>query len=124
LKDTKADRAGTHPSFVALSLRFFVLTLPCSGFVALTTALTAARKVLSEEKVARSAADRARSAANWALAEEKTARQVVDQSLQSSNEANALLAQELESTRASLTATTDKLSSKSSALDHAVIREQ
>jgi hypothetical protein len=90
----------------------------------LTTALTAARKVLSEEKVARSAADRARSAANWALAEEKTARQVVDQSLQSSNEANALLARELESTRASLTATTDKLSSKSSALDHAVIQEQ
>jgi hypothetical protein len=30
----------------------------------------------------------------------------------------------LESTQASLTATTDKLSSKSSSLDHAVIREQ
>jgi chromosome segregation ATPase len=36
----------------------------------------------------------------------------------------ALMAQELESTQASLTTTTDKLSSKSSALDHAVIQEK
>jgi hypothetical protein len=34
------------------------------------------------------------------------------------------MARELESTRASLTTTTDKLSSKSSALDHAVIWEK
>jgi chromosome segregation ATPase len=58
------------------------------------------------------------------LAEEKAAWQYVEQSLQSSNEANALLAKELDSTRASLTATTDKLSSKSGALDYLVIREQ
>jgi hypothetical protein len=58
------------------------------------------------------------------LAEEKATRQAADQSLLSSNETNVLLARELESTQASLTAISDKLSSKSSALDHAVIREQ
>jgi hypothetical protein len=58
------------------------------------------------------------------LAEEKAARQAINQSLLSSNEANALLAQELESIQASLTATSNKLSSKSSALDHAMIQEQ
>jgi hypothetical protein len=42
----------------------------------------------------------------------------------SSNEANTLLTNELDSTRASLTATTDKLSSKFAALDHSVIQEQ
>jgi chromosome segregation ATPase len=83
----------------------------------LTTELAATRKALSEEKAAWSAADRA-------LAEEQAAWQVTDQSLLSSNEANTLLARELESTRASLTATTDKLSSKSFALDHAMIWEQ
>jgi hypothetical protein len=58
------------------------------------------------------------------LAEEKTARQTTEQSLLSSNEANTLLVRELDSTWASLTATTEKLSSKSSALDHTMIREQ
>jgi hypothetical protein len=72
---------------------------------------------LSKEEVVRSVADRA-------LAEEKAAWQATEQSLLNSNEAKALLARERDSTRASLTATTDKLSSKSSALDHAVIREQ
>jgi chromosome segregation ATPase len=124
LKDNEADQAGTHSSFAALSLRFFVLTLPCSRFIALTTELSAAKKVLSEEKATRSATDRARSAADRALAEEKATRQAADQSLLSSNETNVLLARELESTQASLTAISDKLSSKSSALDHAVIREQ
>jgi hypothetical protein len=85
LKDTKADRAGTHSSFVASSLQFFVLTLQCPRFVALTIELAAERKALSEEKAARSAADQA-------LPEEKAARQATDQSLLSSNEANALLA--------------------------------
>jgi hypothetical protein len=113
LKDMNADRAGAHSYFAASSLQFFVLTSRCSGFVALTTELAAARKALSEEKATRSAVDQA-------LTEEKVARQVTNQSLLSSNEANALLARELESTRAFLTATTDKLSSKSSALDHAV----
>jgi hypothetical protein len=75
------------------------------------------KKTLSEDKAARSAADQP-------LAEENATRQSVEQSLQSSNEANTLLAKELDFTRASLTATTDELSSKSSALDHSVIREQ
>jgi chromosome segregation ATPase len=75
------------------------------------------KKALSEEKAARSAAD-------WALVEEKAAQQTDEQSLLSSNEVNTLLAKELDSTRTSLTATTDKLSSKSSALDHSVIQEQ
>jgi hypothetical protein len=57
LKDMEADRVGTHSSFAALSLRFFFLTLPCSGFVALTTELVAVRKTLSEEKAAWSDAD-------------------------------------------------------------------
>jgi hypothetical protein len=93
------------------------LTLQYYGFIALTTELAAVRKALSEEKAARSATDRA-------LVEEKAARQAADQSLLSSNEANALLTREVESTWASLSATSDKLSSKSSALDHAVIQEQ
>jgi hypothetical protein len=42
----------------------------------------------------------------------------------SSNEANILLTKEIDSNRASLTATTEKLSSKSSTLDHVVIQEQ
>jgi hypothetical protein len=117
LKDMEAGRVGTHSSFAASSLQFFFLTLPCFGFVAWTTELVAAGKALSEEKGAWSTTDRA-------LAKEKAARQAVDRSLLSSTEANALLARELESTQASLTATSNKLSSKSSALDHAVIREQ
>jgi hypothetical protein len=80
--------------------------------------LTAQLKtMLVEEKVAQSTADQA-------LAEEKAARQAAKQSHLSSNEANTLLSRELDSTRASLTTTTDKLSSKSSALDLAVIQEQ
>jgi hypothetical protein len=75
------------------------------------------RKALSKEETARSGVDRA-------LAEEKAARQAANRSLLSSNEANALLARELEFTQASLTATSNKLSSKSSALDTAVIWEQ
>jgi hypothetical protein len=75
------------------------------------------KKTLSEEKVARSIVDKA-------LAEEKDAQQSAKQSLQSSNEANTLLAKELDSTRASLIATTDKLFAMSSALDHLVIWEQ
>jgi chromosome segregation ATPase len=75
------------------------------------------KKTLFEEKVARSTADQD-------LAEEKATRQSTEQSLQCFNEANTLLAKELDSTWASLTATTDKLSSKSSALDHLVIWEQ
>jgi hypothetical protein len=72
---------------------------------------------LLNEKASRSAADQA-------LAEKKAARQATEQSLLNFNEAKALLAREQDSTGTSLTTTTDKLSSKSSALDHAVIREQ
>jgi hypothetical protein len=79
--------------------------------------LAAAKKTLSEEKTTQSVADRA-------LVEEKAAQQAADQSLLSSREANALLSREIESTWASLTASIDKLSFRSSALDHAVIREQ
>jgi hypothetical protein len=58
------------------------------------------------------------------LPEKKAAQRAVNQSLLSSNKANALLSLELEFTQVSLTTTTDKLSSKSSALNTAVIREQ
>jgi hypothetical protein len=102
LKDAEADWEGTLSSFIAF------------GFAAFTAEL---KKAMSKEKAARSVADRA-------LAEEKAARQAAEQSLLSSNEANTLLAKGLDSTQASLTTTTDKLSSKSSALDHAVIQEQ
>jgi hypothetical protein len=91
LKDTEADQVGTHSSFAALSHQFFVLTSQCSRFVTLTTELATSRKALFEEKATRLAADRF-------LAKEKAAQQVTDQSLLSSNEANALLARELEST--------------------------
>jgi hypothetical protein len=57
------------------------------------------------------------------LAKEKTAWQVVDQSLRASDEAKAALSQDLQSAQASLTATTEKLISKSSALDFMMIRE-
>jgi hypothetical protein len=114
LKDAEADREGTLSSFTASSLWFFSWLHDVSGFAALTAEL---KKVMSKEKVARPATDRT-------LAKEKAARQATEQSLLNSNEAKALLAKELDSTQASLTATTDKLSSKSFALDHAVIREQ
>jgi hypothetical protein len=58
------------------------------------------------------------------LAEEKATWQTTEQSLLNSNEVKALLAKELDSTWASLTATIEKLSSKSSALDHSMIWEQ
>jgi hypothetical protein len=86
------------------------------GFVALTAQLAAAQKELSEEKASWSTADRS-------LAEEKAAWQTTKQSLQTSDEARANLAWDLESVQASLTTTTSKLTSKSPALDTAVIRE-
>jgi hypothetical protein len=65
-----------------------------------------------------------RESTDRSLAEEKTARHAVELALQSSNDDKAELTQELESTKASLTATHDKLTSKSAALDVTVIREQ
>jgi hypothetical protein len=72
--------------------------------------------MLSDEKVAQSATDRS-------LAEEKATRQVAEQDLQTSNDAKAELARELETGHTSLTATHDKLSIKSTALDTAVIQK-
>jgi hypothetical protein len=57
------------------------------------------------------------------LADEKATRRSTDQSLQAFEEANATLNHDLLSVHASLTATKEKLSSKSSALDHVVIKE-
>jgi CII-binding regulator of phage lambda lysogenization HflD len=58
------------------------------------------------------------------LAKEKNARHIVEQALQSPNDAKAELTQELESTKASLTATHDELTNKLAALDVVVIQEQ
>jgi chromosome segregation ATPase len=58
------------------------------------------------------------------LVEKKTTRHAAEQAIQNSNDAKAELTRELESTKASLTATHDKLTSKSTALDVAVIQEQ
>jgi CII-binding regulator of phage lambda lysogenization HflD len=85
--------------------------------VALTTQLATTKEALAKEKTAQSTADRS-------LAKEKTARYVTEQALQYPNDAKAELTQELESIKASLTTTHDKLTSKSAALDVAVIREQ
>jgi hypothetical protein len=57
------------------------------------------------------------------FAKEKIVQHVAKQALQSSNDANADLTQELESSKASLTTTHDKLTSKSTALDVVVIQE-
>jgi hypothetical protein len=77
--------------------------------------LKAAQKVLSDEKSTRLRAENS-------LAEEKAARQATAQSLQQSNDANAILALELETTQTSLAATRDKLDSKSKPQDLQVIR--
>jgi hypothetical protein len=77
--------------------------------------LKAAQKVLSDEKSTRLRAENS-------LAEEKAARQATAQSLQQSNDANAILPLELETTQTSLAATRDKLDSKSKAQDLQVIR--
>jgi hypothetical protein len=83
--------------------------------IALTAELEAAKKALSKEKTARLAVEHS-------LAEEKATRRSADQSLCVSEEAKDALNQDLLSMQASLTATEEKLSSKSSAFDHAVIR--
>jgi hypothetical protein len=71
-------------------------------------------KATSDEKSARLRAENS-------LAQEKAAWQAAAQSLQQSNDANATLALELETTQTSLAATRDKLDSKSKALDFQVI---
>jgi hypothetical protein len=85
--------------------------------VALITQMIVMQEALAKQKTARSTANRS-------LAKEKIVHHAVEQALQNSNDAKAKLTQELESTKASLTATHDKLTSKSAALDVAVIQEQ
>jgi hypothetical protein len=91
---------------------FLILVL-----VALVARLEAAEKALSKERATQLVADQS-------LAEEKAARQIADQALRSSQEANAALNQDLQLVQASVTSTMEKLSSKSSALDLAVIWER
>jgi hypothetical protein len=55
------------------------------------------------------------------LAEERAARQAAEQSFRQSNDSNATLVLELETAQTSLTATRDKLNSKSKVLDFQVI---
>jgi hypothetical protein len=95
------------------SLADFLILL----LVALVVHLEAAEKVLSEERASRLAT-------NQYLAEEKAARQLADRSAWSYQKANATLNQDLQSAQASVTATMEKLSSKSSALDFVVIPER
>jgi hypothetical protein len=83
----------------------------------LTIQLEIAKKALAEEKVARLAADKS-------LAEEKTTRRFAHKSLWAFEEAKAAFNQDLLSVHASLIATEEKFSSKSSALDRVVIKEQ
>jgi chromosome segregation ATPase len=83
----------------------------------LTTQLVIALEALSKEKTAWSTINRS-------LAEEKTAWHVAEQAVQSSNDSKNELTWELESTKASLTVTHDKLTSKSAAIDVTVIQEQ
>jgi hypothetical protein len=117
LKNVEVDREGTHFSFY-YSNPLILLSNSWSSYpVALTTQLVTSQKALSKEKSTRSVVDQS-------LAEEKTARHVAEQALKSSNDAKAELAQELETTQASLTATCDKLIAKSTALDTQVIRNQ
>jgi hypothetical protein len=116
LKDVKADREGTRSSFASSNLWFSSLTLWFFGLVTMTAQLVATKKALSEEKASRTATDRS-------VTEEKAACQTTEQSLRTFDEAWADLAWDLESNQASLTATTSKLASKSSALDIVVIRE-
>jgi chromosome segregation ATPase len=98
-------------------LSTFVANLIILVCTALTVELASAKKALSEEKTARLAVDQS-------LAEEKAAQRSVEQSLWAFKKAKAALNQDLLSTHASLTTTKEKLSSKSSALDHAVIKER
>jgi hypothetical protein len=95
-----------HYFFLSISL---VDLLP-SIFAVLANNLKAAQKTLSDEKSVRLGAENS-------LAEAKAARQAAEQSLQQSKDADATMALELENARTSLTATHDKLDSKSKALD-------
>jgi hypothetical protein len=117
LKDVEADQQGNRSFLLLQSSNLIFANLMISALVALTAQLEAAEKVLSKEKAAQLATDQS-------LAMETATRQVIDQSLSASEEAKDALAQDLQSAQASLIATTEKLTSKSSALDFVVIRER
>jgi hypothetical protein len=85
-----------------------------SLFAVLANDLKAAQKALSDEKSVRLGVEHS-------LAEEKAARQAAEQSIQQSQDANAILALELENVQSSLAATRDKLDSKSKDLDFQLI---
>jgi chromosome segregation ATPase len=115
LKNREADQEGnsfTPSLFLSFNLFDWLTALL---FAVLANNLKAAQKVLSDEKSTRLRAENS-------LAEEKAARQATAQSLQQSNDANAILPLELETTQTSLAATRDKLDSKSKAQDLQVIR--
>jgi hypothetical protein len=76
--------------------------------------LEATQKAMSNEKSAQSATEQA-------LAKERAARQATEHAHQHSKDANATLALELEKVQTSLVATSDKMESKSKALDFHVI---
>jgi hypothetical protein len=76
--------------------------------------LKATQKALSDDKSALLGVENS-------LAKEKAARHAAERSLQQSKDTNATLALELENAQTSLTATRDKLKSKSKALDFQVI---
>jgi exonuclease VII large subunit len=116
LKDTEAKQEGNMSSFIASGYLLFADIL-ILVFWALTARLEAAEKALSEERAAQLAAAQS-------LAEEKPTWQITDQSSRSYQEANAALNWDLQSAQASITVTMEKLSSKSSALDLAVIWER
>jgi hypothetical protein len=82
----------------------------------LAAELATTKKIVSEEKAARLVA-------NQSLAEERATWQIADQPLRASQEANFALNKDLLSTQASLTATQEKFSTKSSALDCIIIKE-
>jgi hypothetical protein len=82
----------------------------------LTAKLEAAKKAFAEEKVVWQIVDQS-------LAEERAARLAIDQSLQASQEASAALTWDLQSAKAFVIATSEKLASKSAALDESVIWE-
>jgi hypothetical protein len=93
-------------------VNFIILVL-----TAIIAELETSKKALAKERSARLVADRS-------LAEQNAAQQSANQSLRASEEAKAALNKDLLSTHASLTATEEKLSSKSSAFDCVVIMER
>jgi hypothetical protein len=115
LKNVDAEREGTQSYITALNYLLLLLTSSFFVVVALAAELETTKKTIYEEKATRLAA-------NQSLAEERAARQIADQHLQASQEANFALNKDL-STQASLTATHQKFSAKSSALDRIIIKE-